>query len=88
MDEGLWLLRPEMRFAVPDEEAEKQWKDAANFAQGLGDMVISAGLFNDATGQLMLDAAESLGSSGTGKAAARGEEGRVTAVDVRAGVSS
>jgi hypothetical protein len=58
VDEGLWLLRPEMRFAIPDEEAEKQWKDAANFAQGLGDMFISAGLFNRATAQVMLDAAE------------------------------
>jgi hypothetical protein len=45
-DDDLWALTPTMRFTLEDKEAVEQWRDAARFAQNLGEMVINDGLLN------------------------------------------
>jgi hypothetical protein len=43
-DDGLWLLEPELRLDVPDEEAVKQWRTACNVLADLADVADSINL--------------------------------------------
>jgi hypothetical protein len=52
-DDDLWLLEPELRLEVPDEEAVEQWRTAQNV---LGSLVAVADQINLATMVAVMDA--------------------------------
>ena len=56
-DDDLWILEPEVRFGLEGEEAVHQWTQAVAFMNGLANMAADTPMLNDATRQLLWDAA-------------------------------
>ena len=56
-DADLWVLPIELRFGLEGEEAVKQWTEAAAWMRALADAFGGTLLVNDATTQVLRDAA-------------------------------